>query len=84
MAAETDDLPDAVRKEVLTFADINVAWLSNVLTAAAVVGPGQSEPRARAIFAAIAGAQLTARSRADVALYDALIESYRGAGLLPG
>ncbi|MEZ0222182.1 MAG: TetR/AcrR family transcriptional regulator, partial [Tardiphaga sp.] len=32
---------------------------------------------------AITGAQLMARSRADVSLYDALIESYRAAGLLP-
>jgi TetR/AcrR family transcriptional repressor of nem operon len=84
MAAETDDLPDAVKKEVLTFTDVNVAWLSKVLTAATVVSPQDSEPRARAIFAAIAGAQLMARSRADLALYDALIEGYRGAGLLPG
>jgi TetR/AcrR family transcriptional repressor of nem operon len=27
MAAEYVDLPDAVRNEVLAFADINVAWL---------------------------------------------------------
>jgi TetR/AcrR family transcriptional repressor of nem operon len=84
MAAETDDLPDPVKKEVLAFTDVNVAWLGKVLTAAAVVGPQDSEPRARAIFAAIAGAQLMARSRADITLYDALIEGYRGAGLLPG
>lgn len=83
MAAEHDDLPEAVRKEVQIFADVNVAWLSKVLSAAAVVKSGESEQRARAIFAAIAGAQLIARSRSDVALYDALIESYRVAGLLP-
>lgn len=83
MAAEHDDLPEAVRKEVQIFADVNVAWLSKVLSAAAVIKSGESEQRARAIFAAIAGAQLIARSRSDVALYDALIESYRVAGLLP-
>ena len=83
MAAEYDDLPDAVKKEVQTFADVNVAWLSRVLSAAAEVGAEQSEGRARAIFAAVAGAQLIARSRADIALYDALIDSYRVAGLLP-
>jgi len=83
MAAETDDLPEVVMKEVRTFADVNVAWLSKVLSAAAVVGPRDSKQRARAIFAAIAGAQLIARSRSDIALYDALIESYRKAGLLP-
>ncbi|HEX3523704.1 MAG TPA: TetR/AcrR family transcriptional regulator [Stellaceae bacterium] len=83
MAAEFDDLPEAVKKEVQTFADVNVAWLSRVLCAAAVVSAEESERRARAIFAAVAGAQLIARSRSDISLYDALIESYRVAGLLP-
>lgn len=83
MAAEYDDLPEAVKKEVQTFADVNVAWLAKVLIAAGVVSPEKSEPRARAIFAAVAGAQLMARSRSDIALYDSLIDSYRAAGLLP-
>ena len=83
MAAEYDDLPDAVKEEVQTFADVNVAWLAKVLSAAAVVAAGESEQRARAIFAAIAGAQLMARSRSDISLYDSLIEGYRAAGLLP-
>ena len=34
-------------------------------------------------FAAVAGAQLIARSRSDITLYDVLIGSYRAAGLLP-
>ena len=83
MAAEYDDLPEAVKKEVQTFADVNVAWLSKVLSAAAVVDSGESERRARAVFAAVAGAQLMARSRSDISLYDTLIDSYRVAGLLP-
>ena len=83
MAAEHDDLPEAVKKEVQTFGDVNVAWLAKVLTAAAVVTPGESGQRGRAIFAAIAGAQLMARSRSDISLFDSLIDSYRGAGLLP-
>ena len=83
MAAEYDDLPEAVKREVQTFADVNVAWLSKVLSAAAVVRSEESPQRARAIFAAVAGAQLMARSRADISLYDALIDSYRRAGLLP-
>jgi TetR/AcrR family transcriptional repressor of nem operon len=83
MAAEYDDLPDAVKREVTTFADVNVAWLSGLLNAACLVRPEDSEKRARAIFAAVAGAQLFARSRADIALYDSLIEGYRAAGLLP-
>lgn len=84
MGAEYDDLPDKVKGEVQAFADVNVAWLSKVLGAAKIGGPKEREKRARAIFAAVAGAQLMARSRADLSLYDALIESYRAAGLIPG
>jgi TetR/AcrR family transcriptional repressor of nem operon len=83
MAAEYDDLPEAVKREVQAFADVNVAWLSRLLIAAAVVSAGESEQRARAIFAAVAGAQLIARSRSDIGLYDSLIDGYRAAGLLP-
>jgi TetR/AcrR family transcriptional repressor of nem operon len=83
MAAEYQDLPDAVKKEVQTFADVNVAWLSRVLSTAAVVSSGENERRARAIYAAVAGAQLIARSRSDISLYDSIIEGYRVAGLLP-
>ena len=83
MAAEYDDLPEPVKKEVQAFADVNVAWLSRALCAAAVVGVKESQLRARAIFAAVAGAQLMARSRSDISLYDSLIDSYRVAGLLP-
>jgi TetR/AcrR family transcriptional repressor of nem operon len=83
MAAEYDDLPEVVKKEVQTFADMNVAWLSKILSAAKVVSPKKSEERARAIFAAVGGAQLMARSRSDITLYDALINSYRAVGLLP-
>lgn len=83
MAAEYDDLPDAVKTQVQTFADVNVAWLAKLLVAAERVGARDRERRARAIFAAIAGAQLIARGRSDVALYDAIIDSYRAAGLLP-
>ena len=84
MSAEYDDLPDAVKREVQAFADVNVAWLSRTLTEAGVAGANEAGHRARAVFAAVAGAQLLARSRADLALFDALIESYREAGLLPG
>ncbi|MFM0289614.1 TetR/AcrR family transcriptional regulator [Paraburkholderia megapolitana] len=83
MSAEHDDLPEVVMKEVRTFADVNIAWLSKVLSAAAVVDSKEAERRAGAIFAAIAGAQLMARSRSDISLYDVLIDGYRAAGLLP-
>jgi TetR/AcrR family transcriptional regulator, transcriptional repressor for nem operon len=83
MAAEYDDLPEPVKKEVLAFADVNVAWLTRVLSAATEMSADESEQRARAIFAAVAGAQLMARSRAEISVFDALIDSYRVAGLLP-
>jgi TetR/AcrR family transcriptional repressor of nem operon len=83
MSAEYDDLPDAVKKEVQVFADVNVAWLERNLVEAGIATPDDSEARARAVFAAVAGAQLMARSRSDIALFDTLIESYRVVGLLP-
>ncbi|TIO29000.1 TetR/AcrR family transcriptional regulator [Mesorhizobium sp.] len=83
MSAEYDDLPELVKKEVLAFADVNVAWLTRVLSAVTEMNADESVQRARAIFAAVAGAQLMARSRSDISVFDALIDSYRGAGLLP-
>lgn len=83
MSAENDDLPALVQEQVQTFGDVNVAWLSRMLSAASAASPEECQPRARAIFAAVAGAQLVARSRSDLATYDALIDAYRAAGLLP-
>lgn len=83
MSAQFDDLPDPVKKEVQAFADVNIAWLKKTLIAAKVAGPKEAEKRARAIYSGIAGAQLMARSRADIKLYDSLIETYRTTGLLP-
>jgi TetR/AcrR family transcriptional regulator, transcriptional repressor for nem operon len=83
MAAEYDDLPDPVKTEVQAFADVNVAWLTRMLAAASVPA-SKRETRARAIYAAVAGAQLMARSRADLNLFDALIGSFRETGLIPG
>ena len=83
MSAEYANLPEVVQREALAFADVNIAWLGNVLVSAGLVDAKDSEARACAIFAAISGAQLFARSRSDIAQFDALIESYRGSGLLP-
>lgn len=83
MSAQFDDLPEEVKTEVQTFADVNIQWLKKTLIAAKVVAPREAEKRARAIYSGIVGAQLVARSRADINLYDSLIESYRTAGLLP-
>ncbi|MCF1464582.1 TetR/AcrR family transcriptional regulator [Agrobacterium vitis] len=84
MGAEYDDLPDIVKSEVQVFSEVNIAWLRKTLLAAEAVEDDQAEARARAVFAAVVGAQLMARSRADIALYDALIDTYRSVGLIPG
>lgn len=83
MTAEFDDLPENVKREVETFTDVNVAWLSKTLVAAGIVGTRDAKKRANAIFAAVAGAQLMARGRSDIKLFDALVKNYQLAGLLP-
>lgn len=84
MAAEYDDLPEPVKAEVQAFADLNITWLAHILaTGEAGATFKTAQRRARAIFAAISGAQLIARSRDDIALYDEIIESYCLAGLIP-
>jgi TetR/AcrR family transcriptional repressor of nem operon len=83
MTAEFDDLPDVVKKEVESFTDVNVEWLSQTLVEAGIVGAKDAKKRAHAIFAAVAGAQLMARGRSDIKLFDVLIKNYQAAGLLP-
>lgn len=82
--AEHDALPPQVRTEVDRFTQVNVAWLSALLARDA---PGASaealEQKALAIFGAIGGAQVVARGRSDISLFDRSIEAYRQAGLLP-
>jgi TetR/AcrR family transcriptional repressor of nem operon len=84
MGAEYDDLPPTVRIEVDAFARMNVAWLTRVL---AVAKPRLGKPalndQAAAIFAAIEGAQLVARGRGDIVVYDQAIRAYRATGLIP-
>ncbi len=82
MAAEYDDLPDAVKVEVKGFADDHVKWLTKVLIAGEPgVNKAAARQRARAIYAAVSGAQLLARSRADLKVYDETIEACRNVGL---
>lgn len=83
VGAETDNLPVEMTQEIQAFAEVNVAWLSKLLVAAKIGKPADSEVRARAIFSAVAGAQLIARSRSDITLFDTLIDAYRVSGPLP-
>lgn len=84
MAAEYGDLPDEVRAAVDAFSAANVAWLVRLLRPR---HPELSESalrdRALAIFAAIEGAQLVARGRGDIAIFDQTMASYSAAGLTP-
>lgn len=83
MATEYDALPEQVLKEVQSFADVNTAWLREQLVAAKLVEAKDGNTRALAIYAAVAGAQIIARSRSDINLFDSLVRSYRETGLLP-
>ena len=53
-----------------------------LLLAVKVCETSESESRARAFFAAVVGAQLFARSRSDISLFDSLVDSYRAFGPL--
>ena len=84
MAAEYGDLPGEVRVAVDAFSAANVDWLVRLLA------PRHPEldatalrDRALAIFAAIEGAQLVARGRGDIAVFDQMLAAYRAAGLTP-
>lgn len=83
LAAECEDLPEQVTAEVKAFAEINIQWLSGVLKDMGWPEAQQRNRRARAIYSAVAGAQLIARSRAAIDLFDELMESYAEAGLMP-
>lgn len=83
VGAETDNLPGEMTREIQTFAEVNIAWLDTQLQAAGICTAVDSVVRARAIFSAVAGAQLMARSRADITLFDTLIDTYRACGPLP-
>jgi TetR/AcrR family transcriptional repressor of nem operon len=83
MAAEYDGLPDAVKTEVATFADLNIDWLTNVLGKADPPAEQNAKQWALAIYAAIGGAQLAARGRSDIAIFDDIMATYRTLGLIP-
>lgn len=82
MSAEYTDLPDIARVEVDRFTAVNTRWLQRVLKDRHPDSPQDAlEARALAIFAAIEGAQLVARGRADLSSFDRIIEAYHASGL---
>lgn len=83
MAAEHHDLPVEVRAEIDRFTEVNVQWLVKVLSLGITAGDADLLRRkARAIYAAIGGAQLLARGCGDISAYDQAVEAYLEAGLL--
>ncbi len=84
MAAEYGDLPQAVRGAVDAFSAANVDWLARLLAPRhPELDDASLRARALAIFGAIEGAQLVARGRGDIQVFDQMIEAYGAAGLTP-
>lgn len=84
MSAEFDDLPPEVRTEVEAFNSLNVRWLTQVLSVCRPqLSQEERQQQALAIYAAVEGAQLIARGRDDISVYDQTIETYHSVGLLP-
>ena len=83
LSAERNELPEDVRAEVVRWGEMNERWLVDVLASGDVEGAERLRPRARAIFAAVSGAQMIAHGRNEIAAYDDVIAAYRGSGLLP-
>lgn len=82
MSAEYNDLPDIARAGVDRFTTINTRWLQGVLASRhPETSPEALEARALAIFAAIEGAQLVARGRAEIDAFDRIIGAYHQTGL---
>ena len=84
MSAEFDDLPPEVRTEVEAFNSLNVRWLTQVLSVCrSQLSQEERQQQALAIYAAVEGAQLIARGRDDISVYDQTIETYHSVGLIP-
>jgi len=83
MAAEYGDLPPEVRAEVDRFTDVNVDWLSRMISRNDPgADPQTTREKAMAVFAAIEGAQLVARGRGDIGVFDRSMQIYRSVGLM--
>ena len=59
LSAERNELPDDVRTEVVEWGEMNEQWIARALTMLKSGKPEEMPCRARAIFAAVQGAQLS-------------------------
>jgi TetR/AcrR family transcriptional regulator, transcriptional repressor for nem operon len=83
LGAERNALPEDVRSEVVKYGDMNEHWLTKVLAMRGSAKPEETQRQARAIYAAVQGAQLIAHTRGDVSVYEEIIATYRANGLIP-
>jgi TetR/AcrR family transcriptional regulator, transcriptional repressor for nem operon len=83
LGAERNELPEQVQTEVVKYGEMNERWLARVLAMREPAEPEEIRHRARAIYAAVQGAQLIAHSRGDVSVYEEIIAAYRANGLIP-
>ena len=83
LAAERNDLPAEVRTEVVRWGEMNERWIARVLVPGEGDAPEEIRRRAKAIFAAVSGAQMIAHGRDEVAPYTDVIAAYRESGLIP-
>ena len=72
LAAEADAIPERVRREVTRFVEINLAWVTGLITAIGDAAPLPASARAVALFAALEGALLVARATGDGSVFDAI------------
>jgi len=83
--AEYNALPEQVRTEVQTFADVNIAWLAERLVDAGLADQNASAARARARSSPLSRERsFLPEAGADISLFDTMIQSYQEAGMLPG
>lgn len=83
LAAERNDLPAAVRTEVVRWSEMNERWIARVLTSGDDDAPEDIRRRAKAIFAAVSGAQMIAHGRDEISYYTDVVSAYRESGLIP-
>ena len=83
LSAERNEIPDEVRTEVVKWGEMNERWIARVLAKRETGEPEDIQRRARAIFAAVSGAQLIAHSRDDISVYAEIVATYRASGLIP-
>ncbi len=82
LSAERDELAPEVHAEVERFAEVNVRWLTKLLALDGKT-PKAAQRQAVSLFAAVEGAQLVARGRGDLKLFDEILATYRAVGLAP-